>query len=461
LAPEGERLAEQPGGVPGGRLAVETGTADLEITINRDFHSYTKEEQDELLAVIRTFLGITGDVRVRAKRPGSVKLTLELTAEEAERLKWAIKGGHFKQFGAEDAEIVENTDPSTPAPPVTPFNERASFRGGVLRPADTEELRGHLGRYELLENIGRGPFGAVWKARDPELDRLVAIKVPYVSQLRAYGEVDLFLREARTVARFEHPSIVAVLDSGRDAGRPFLVTQFIHGVSLAERLRRGPFTPTAAAALVAEIAAALNHAHERGIIHGLVKPSNILLDVEGRPYVTDLGLTRLDVAKPTFIAQGELVCTPAYFSPEQVRGDSLRLDARSDIYSLGVVLYEMLCGDLPFGRRLTPSELAFQIAHEEPRPPRQLNDKIPPDLETICLKALAKRTSDRYATAQELADDLDHFLHGEPIRARRVSRLGRLARWCRRNPALVSAIVAMVLSIAGMVIGIHRFLFGP
>jgi hypothetical protein len=303
-----------------------------------------------------------------------------------------------------------------------------------------------VGRFEVLDVLGRGGFGTVYKARDPELDRVVAIKVPRAGNLAGPHDLDRFLREARSVAQLRHPAIVSVHEVGLNNGLPYLVSDFVPGVTLADLLDRRRPAADEAARLLAEVAEALQYAHEQGIIHRDVKPSNIMLDAENRPHLMDFGLAKRDAGEITMTIEGQVLGTPAYMSPEQARGEGHTVDGRSDVYSLGVVLYQVSTGELPF--RGTKRMLLHQVLHDEPRPPRRLNDAIPRDLETICLKAMAKEPGRRYATAGALAADLHRFLKREPIEARPVGRLERGWRWCRRSPALAAALAGVLLVFA-------------
>jgi WD40 repeat protein len=306
----------------------------------------------------------------------------------------------------------------------------------------------HVKRFELIEAVGSGAFGTVYMARDPKLARTVALKVLRGGLLASDDLLTRFKEEALSQAQLAHEAIVSVHEVDEIDGIPFIVRDFVRGITLAESIRVRRPTHRETARLLAELADALHYAHEKGVVHRDVKPRNVMIDENGRPHLVDFGLAKRESCEIPITLEGQVLGTPAYMPPEQARGEHRKVDRRSDVYSLGVVCYELLTGELPF--RGNTRMLLDQVLHDEPRPPRKLNDQIPRDLETICLKAMAKEPAARYQTARDLASDLRRFLDGKPVQARPINPGERLWRWCRRNPRLAAALGIALASLVAV-----------
>lgn len=321
---------------------------------------------------------------------------------------------------------------------------RFSLARDVLDPNQKKGVT-RIAHFELTERLGMGGFGTVWKAYDSKLDRTVALKIPRRGQLNA-DEVDEFLHEARVAGRLKHPNIVGVHEIGRDGDNVYIVSDLIDGVSLARFNDTKRLTQREVAELLVTICDALHFAHEQGIVHRDLKPGNILLDADGVPHITDFGLAKRSLDEVAITAEGDILGTPAYMSPEQARGQGHLADRRADVYAMGVILFELLTGHLPFRGSVTM--LTYHAVHSDPPSPRSLNATLPRDLETICLKCLEKDPAKRYASSQELADELRRYLAGDAIAARPISATEYLWRWCRKNPRIPSLSAALLLVVA-------------
>ena len=312
---------------------------------------------------------------------------------------------------------------------------------------ETAPLPRSFGGYELIEELGRGGMGVVFKAHQKSLNRIVALKMILLGQLASPEDVQRFRREAESAARLEHPNIVPIYEVGEHEGQPYFTMKMIEGGSLADHLDHFKKNPRVAARLMATAARAVRYAHQRGILHRDLKPANILLDRDKQPHITDFGLAkRLDGNEPQTTTVG-LAGTLAYLAPERTTGQASLLSWSVDVYGMGAVLYELLTRRPPFRGR-TPLETLRLVQETEPDHPRKWNPDVDADLSTICLKCLEKDPGKRYEAAKPLSEDLENWLEGRPILARPVGSAARLWRWCKRNrlaAALIGSGAALVV----------------
>jgi eukaryotic-like serine/threonine-protein kinase len=357
-------------------------------------------------------------------------------------------GSRFPDLGEQLACLQKDLESGRTPKPFPYSSEKTSTR----QPFDEEVQAGsrirYLGDYELLEELGRGAMGVVFKARQVSLNRLVAVKMILAGVLAREEDVRRFHAEAKAAASLDHPGIVPIFEVGQHEGHHYFSMGYVEGESLSRRIAENPLPPREAARIMAQVAEAVECAHGKGVIHRDLKPANILLDQSGQPRVTDFGLAKRLDQDSSLSVTGDRIGTPSYMPPEQASCQNKRIDARSDVYSLGATLYAMLSGRPPFYAD-NPTDTCFQVIQQEPIPLRQLNPKLPRDLETICLKCLEKDPRRRYPSAREFAAELTRFIRSEPILARPVSRSERLWRWCRRNPAVAALIATVVVTLVG------------
>src|SRR4030095_6122341 len=306
---------------------------------------------------------------------------------------------------------------------------------------------GNLGDYELLEEIGRGGQGIVYRARQKSLNRTVALKVLSTGHWTMQARLKRFQLEAETAASLDERNMVPIYEIGECDGSCYFSMKFVEGAPLDQLVRRGLLPIRRTAELIAKLARTVHYAHQRGILHRDIKPGNILVDAKGEPHLTDFGLARLTETESTVTRTIETLGTPSYMAPEQALGNNNQLTSATDVYGLGAVLYHLLTGDPPFAGE-TPYETIRLLLETEPRQPRLWNPKIDRDLTTICLKSLEKDPQRRYSSALALAEDLERWLRPEPIRARRTGMVGRGRKWVRRNPTVALLILSVTALVA-------------
>src|SRR5216117_941069 len=331
--------------------------------------------------------------------------------------------------------------------------DNAKPTSGVKEAVRAATMLGELGDYELLEEIGRGAQGVVFRARQKSLNRTLALKVISLGQWASKAHLKRFRREAEAAASLDHPSIVPIYEVGERDGSCYFSMKFVEGGQLDEVVRRTPMSIRQAVELIAKVARTVQYAHEHLILHRDIKPGNILLDAKGEPHLTDFGLARLVESESSVTQTLDVLGTPSYMAPEQAVGNNAAVSSATDVYGLGAVLYQLLTGHPPFAGGTTYETIKL-LENTEPRPPRLLNPKVDRDLSTICLKCLEKDPKRRYSSALALAEDLDRWLKHEPIQARHTGVFARGKKWVQRNPTstLLAASLIALAAAAGWIV---------
>src|SRR5438046_639647 len=315
------------------------------------------------------------------------------------------------------------------------------------------KMLGKLGDYELLEEIGRGGQGVVYRARQKSLNRTVALKIIGISHGRTKAHLKRFRLEAEAAAKLNHPFVVPIHEIEQGKGRCSFNMGLVEGGRVDQIAKREPMSPRQATEVIAKLARTVHYAHQHSVVHRDIKPGNILLDIKGEPHLTDFGVARLLETENDTTCTIEVSGTPSYMAPEQAHANNGHVSSATDVYGLGAVLYQLLAGQPPFIGG-TPFETVRLLLETEPRQPRLLNPKVDRDVSTICLKCLEKDPKRRYSSALALAEDLEHWLRHEPIRARRTGLFTRGGKWLRRNPTtavMIASLVALAAVVGAMI----------
>lgn len=427
----------------------------------QSWHSGERQEIEDLIAAHREIpadallfelLMVELELRVTAGESIFAETYLQRFATNGQivRKAFAESNLHSPALDRTDCQGSADTDPASQPglfSSADTARKTTSINDSVTSFPANNALR-RVGNYEILNQIGEGGMGIVYRARQTNLDRDVALKVIRSGQLASDEERRRFQNEARAAARLDHPNIVSAFDSGECDGVGYLAMPFVDGITLRDRISHGTFGAPAAAECTLCIARAIAYAHQHGILHRDLKPTNILLrTLDDQPLVTDFGLARLLGAEDHVTKTGQILGTPQFMPPEQAGDGTGTTDQRSDVYSLGALLYYILTGKPPF-QGATPLLVVEKVLKEDPVAPSSIDESIPRDLETICLKSLRKNPDERYPTADALAEDLERFLSGRPILARPVPQFQRAVKWCRRNPWPTTVIMMTVILLA-------------
>jgi serine/threonine-protein kinase len=402
--------------------ACEQFEADWHAGASPRIESYLEQVSgDDAAALLRELVGLEAELRQeRGERPDKREYVDRFPSHEA-----AIEAA----FLPVDATAANA--------------ETAAFAPGRVAAAPQFPGKGmRIGDYEVLDEISRGGMGIVFRARHVRLKRVVALKMVLSGPLASPTEVKRFLAEAEAAASLEHEHIVTIHEVGEHLGYPYFTMRLVEGGSLVTHMGRYRDDPKAAARLLAQVARAVDFAHQRKFIHRDLKPGNVLIDDRGTPHVIDFGLAKRMGSESNLTAIGSPVGTPSYMAPEQAGGRPESVTSSVDVHGLGAILYELLTGRPPF-RGSTINETIIQVLETEPTAPRRLDPSAPRDLELIALKCLEKRPERRYPSASALADDLERYLRGEPVQAARIGPIGRVARWGRQNPDLMARLIGV------------------